>query len=243
MNPNLHFAADFAAEQIENYIEIHKLKPHDRLPSERALAEQFHVNRITVREAIGRLINEHVLYSIPGSGTYVAAKKLRTYTGVNFSYHAYCHANGYVPSSKVVNYYKTAGTDFVCKKLNIPQNSNVFILKRVLFLNQKPAVIETTHIPEMFCPNLDKFDFHKKYDSLYQVLADEYGIRATKTRETIYMTYASSDADYLNIDKKTPVLCFDVVSSTEDDVIVEYCQTLKRRDLFGINSDLFPVTY
>ena len=34
-----------------------------------------------------------------------------------------------------------------------------------------------------------------------------------------------------------------IASSTEDDVIVEYCQTLKRKDLFGINSDLFPVTY
>ena len=95
MNPNLHFTADYAAEQIENYIAIHNLKPHDRLPSERSLAKEFGINRITLREAIARLENEHVLYSLIGSGTYVAEKKLRTNTGINFSYHSYCEANGY----------------------------------------------------------------------------------------------------------------------------------------------------
>lgn len=243
MNPNLHFAADYAAEQLENYIEINQLKPHDRLPSERTLASQFGVNRITLREAIQRLENEHVLYSLPGSGTYLAAQKLRTNTGVNFSYHSYCQANGYSSSSKVIKFYKAVGTDFVCKKLKIPAHSDIFVLKRVRFLNQKPAMLETTHIPEMICPNLTKFDFNKKHMSLYKVLTEEYGILATKTRYSVSMTYAdSASADLLHISKRTPLLSFDVVGLTEEEQIIEYCQTLKRSDFFGINSDLFPPT-
>lgn len=242
MNSNLHFAADYAAEQLENYIEIHQLKPHDRLPSERILAAQFGVNRITLREAIQRLENEHLLYSIPGSGTYLAAQKLRTNTGINFSYQSYCQANGYSSSSKVIYFYETVGTDFVCEKLKIPAKSEIFILKRVRYLNQKPAMLETTHIPKTLCPNLNKFDFDKKHMSLYKVLTEEYGILATKTRYSVSMTYAdSSSANLLHINQKSPLLSFDVIGMTEEEQIIEYCQTLKRSDLFGINSDLFPV--
>ena len=36
MNHYLHAKADDAAEAIENYISMHNLNPHDRIPSERA---------------------------------------------------------------------------------------------------------------------------------------------------------------------------------------------------------------
>ena len=37
MNHYLHVKADDAAEAIENYISMHNLNPHDRIPSERAI--------------------------------------------------------------------------------------------------------------------------------------------------------------------------------------------------------------
>ena len=67
MNHYLHVKADDAAEAIENYISMHNLNPHDRIPSERAMAEELGINRTTCREALKRLENEHILYSIVGS--------------------------------------------------------------------------------------------------------------------------------------------------------------------------------
>lgn len=64
MNHYLHAKADDAAEAIENYISMHNLNPHDRIPSERAMAEELGINRTTCREALKRLENEHILYSI-----------------------------------------------------------------------------------------------------------------------------------------------------------------------------------
>ena len=44
---------------------------HDRLPAERALANQHGVARNTVREALNRLEEEGFVEIRPGSGTYV----------------------------------------------------------------------------------------------------------------------------------------------------------------------------
>ena len=48
------------------------LKPGDRLPSERELARRLQVSRPVVREAIGALQNERLVWTRHGAGTYVA---------------------------------------------------------------------------------------------------------------------------------------------------------------------------
>ncbi len=237
MNSFLHLTADYAAEEIENYIIKNQLSPHDRLPSERKFSEILGVNRITFREAVKRLENEHVLYSLKGSGTYVAPPKLRTNTGVNFSFHSYCTTNGYRSSSRVINMYRTAGTPYVCQKLNIPAGSSIYILKRLRFIDSNPAMLETTHIAESLCPKLEQFDFDREYPSLFEVLSDQYHIHPQRTSYSLGMTYADSDtSQHLGLEKGSPLFYFNVITSTEDHQVIEYCRTLKRMDYFGVNS-------
>lgn len=67
-------------EQIREEIISGRLKPGDKLPTERKLAEQIGVSRPPVREAIKQLIYGGFLESSQGSGTYV-----RSITGNLFS--------------------------------------------------------------------------------------------------------------------------------------------------------------
>ena len=48
-------AADAIMDQVERLILEGKVRPGQKLPSERALAEEFDVSRPTVREAIQKL--------------------------------------------------------------------------------------------------------------------------------------------------------------------------------------------
>lgn len=63
--------ADQIAEQLETMIVEQGLKPQDRLPAERQLAEQLAVSRPSLREAIQKLISKGVLISKRGGGTFV----------------------------------------------------------------------------------------------------------------------------------------------------------------------------
>ena len=61
------------AEQIQQLILSHDLKPGDRLPTERELGETFKVSRTVIREAIRTLEARGLVVSRTGSGTYVRA--------------------------------------------------------------------------------------------------------------------------------------------------------------------------
>jgi len=55
---------------------VSQLKPHSKLPSERELSETLGVSRMTLRHAIGDLQSEGLLYSVPGSGTFVKEQRI-----------------------------------------------------------------------------------------------------------------------------------------------------------------------
>lgn len=59
-------------DQITQMIDDENLGPGDRLPSERKIALELAVSRVSVRQAISALVNEGLLVVRPGGGTYVA---------------------------------------------------------------------------------------------------------------------------------------------------------------------------
>ncbi|NBD25604.1 GntR family transcriptional regulator [Paenibacillus glycinis] len=61
---------------IRNQIQTGVWKPHDRLPAERILAEQFNVSRITAKNAVVGLVAEGYLYRHRGKGTFVTDKQI-----------------------------------------------------------------------------------------------------------------------------------------------------------------------
>ncbi|AZN41683.1 GntR family transcriptional regulator [Paenibacillus albus] len=71
--PALHLSL---YEQIKHHIiseiELEHLLPHDKLPSENELTQQFSVSRITVKKAMSDLVKMGIVYRIQGKGTYVA---------------------------------------------------------------------------------------------------------------------------------------------------------------------------
>lgn len=64
--------SDDIVEQLERMILEGTLRPGERLPAERALAEQFGVSRPSLREAIQKLTAKGLLLSRQGGGNYVA---------------------------------------------------------------------------------------------------------------------------------------------------------------------------
>ncbi|UPK46857.1 GntR family transcriptional regulator [Paenibacillus pabuli] len=63
-------------QQIQDYIRhvitSEKMKPGDRIPTEKELMDQFQVSKITVANALTGLANEKLIARVPGKGSFVA---------------------------------------------------------------------------------------------------------------------------------------------------------------------------
>src|SRR5690625_4909433 len=64
-------ATEQVMEQIASWITTNKLKPGDKLPNERLLAEQFGVNRGRIRESLRALSLIGLIVIKPGEGSFV----------------------------------------------------------------------------------------------------------------------------------------------------------------------------
>jgi GntR family transcriptional repressor for pyruvate dehydrogenase complex len=63
--------SDEITERLQNLVLSDNLRPGDRLPPERQLADMFGVSRNSVREAIKSLEQRGILVSRPGAGTFI----------------------------------------------------------------------------------------------------------------------------------------------------------------------------
>ncbi|MCQ2507416.1 MAG: GntR family transcriptional regulator [Dorea sp.] len=187
-----------AVEQIEWYIQKNQLKPHAKLPGEREMCEVWNLNRSTLRSAIARLVEERVLYSEKGSGTYVAPPRLERNLQDLKSTTEAMRGTGYFLWTEVLHSGIEECDKYIAAKLEIPIGTKVFYLKRLRIRNNIPLIIESSYIDYGRCENIEKHNFSE--ESLYKVLRDS-GIVLEKGEESIEITYATErEASLLKVE-------------------------------------------
>jgi GntR family transcriptional regulator len=226
-------------ETLRADIQTQRLKPQQQLPSERALCERFQVSRMTVRQALVDLARGGFIYSRVGKGTFVSEPKidqqLKTLTG--FSQEM---ANrGSAPSSRVLDAKLQPASDDVANILRISFGSEIVFLTRVRLSDSLPLAIESVHLPHNLCPNLLRHDFG--IESLYDVLEREYGYRLTRADQTIEAALAGPrEIALLQLVAPAPVLMMERLTFTDQDVLIEYAQSVYRGDRYKFRSTLAP---
>ena len=136
-------------ENLENYIIENDLKPKDKLPAERELADFFHVSRQTLRKAIQKLCDMGYIKSYQGKGNYIASKKyeidLERFT--NFS--AYCTHNCIHMDYRIVSQEKVSEPDSLVNNLNLKGKVKVLLDTSVIAFNDEMIALEKTYyLPE-----------------------------------------------------------------------------------------------
>ena len=205
-------------EQLKNVIikEIKekKYKPRDRMPSEAELERQYNVSRITVRRALKELCDEEVLVRKQGKGTFIigAETKARLDRGVS-GFHESIAKNGKKVNSKIIEKQIIKVTDSYAKDLEIDPNDDVIYLKRVMYADEKPAMIDNSYIPVKRFPGI-----YEKLTgdlSLYKLLEREYGVLLEKYYKVLKVQKANKEASRL-LECKVGDPLFDLFKLTFD---------------------------
>lgn len=217
---------------------IHRgiLKPHERLPSERELGEEYGISRMTARQALQDLIREGLLYTRVGKGTYVGEVRLeqdRSLTGFSQE----MSRRGLITSSIVLEASVIPASAEVASALSINENSSVICLSRLRLANNQIIALEVAHIPQEICPNLLDYDFSK--ESLYTLLREQYGIHLATARQTVEAALANHhESKILQLKTPAAVLRMKRITSTEHGMVVEYTESVYRGDRYKLTTIL-----
>ena len=212
--------------KLARQIEAAELKVGDRVPSERELAEQLNVSRITARQAIDALVESGLVYREQGRGTFVAEPKKRGLQGFT-SFSEDLVARGHSPSSQVMAQELIPADQKLQQLLKIGPEDQVLHLVRLRLADERPVAIQATHLNHRLCPGIEQEDFSSQ--SLFTVLREKYYVHPAWTEvEMEALSATTAQAHLLKIKPGEPVLVVRGVTFTESFEVVESVETSYR---------------
>lgn len=218
-------------QELSSRIKNDELSAGGAFPSERELADNYGVSRMTVRQALTSLRQEGLIYNERGVGTFVAKRKLDVHTRNLGGFSEEMRRRGMNPSSKLLFLKRETANNETADNLGIEPGAEVFHLERLRLANKVPMAFETAFLPAKICPELDKFDLGKI--SLYEILQKEFGIELHHAEEVLEADCATAQqAKTLGIKLNAPLLIVNRVVFTETNHAVEAVRTIYRADRY-----------
>lgn len=219
------------AEAIEQQISAGDLRPGDRLPSERDLAQEAGISRMTARQALTYLAERGAIEIRHGVGTFIAHPKLTSDPLHLLGFTEQMMATGGTVSSTVLAQEISPASPSVAAALGIETGSPVVRIQRLRSLNDTPMLLETSFFPRHLCDGIEKIDLSHR--SLYATLDLDYGVRLTHAQQSVEAIAAdAAESEFFGIDPGSPMLLLEGVASTATNEPGEYFKAVYRGDRF-----------
>ncbi len=213
-------------------------KPGHLLPSERELVQSYNVSRLTVREAINRLVSQGLVVKKQGRGTFVAEQSADHMVGpLNSSSEVFLQKN-YRVKTIVIKSKKTLPSKEIGKHLQLSDTGGeIFYLERVRFANEIPVAHITCYLPYKYVADIETFDFSEA--TLYRTLEDYYRLELFEAYEVIEATGANRRiAELLDLTAGAPVLMNQRTTYLKDETVIEFEKVLYRSDIYKYHNKL-----
>lgn len=205
------------------------LAPHDPLPSERALMTTYGVSRMTVRRALGLLVEEGLVYRRRGSGTYVADPAMISKTLSLTSFSEDVRDRGMTPGALTQQVRRLPAEADVAADLGVSPGTEVVRLERVRTADGIPLCIEDVWLAADLVPA----DFASDtVTSLYETLSD-LGLEPQMASQTIRATVVNVDqAALLDVAPHSAAFSVSRVTYSADGSPIERAHSLYRADRY-----------
>jgi GntR family transcriptional regulator len=205
------------------------LEPHSRLPTERALATEFDVSRLTVRRALDRLEHDGLVYRVQGAGTFVADPHITKSVELT-SFSEDMRARGLVPGSSILIRETIAAGARIGTKLRLSPAAEVYHIRRARTADGEPICLEDSYLNAELMPGvIDNIGD----ESLYNVLEQSYGLRIEWAEQSIRASVVEpEEAELLHAPPFSPTFHVARTSFDRQDRAVEYAESIYRGDRY-----------
>ena len=189
------------AQEIEEKIIKGEYAPGTIIPSEKQLQAAYMVSRMTVRMAVGDLVNKGYLECMRGIGTIVVYGKIEENLHQVTSFTEEMRQHGITMKTRYCTIESAEAPERVAKALGLSTGASVYRLVRVRCAEDVPMAYSVTFLNIPGLP-LDPSCYA---DSLYAFLAKEKGIRVSKGEDTLEAVMTDSTVEkMLDVSRHSP---------------------------------------
>ncbi|EXU76484.1 MULTISPECIES: UTRA domain-containing protein [Erwinia] len=190
-----------------------------RLPSERELSEQFSTTRITLREALGQLESQGMIYRELRRGWFIAPPRLAYDPLLRSHFHAMAEQQGRTAQTEVLDARKVKVSLDVAAKLEMHEGDDVYRICRLRRIDGRAVLYVEHYLNPHYFPDLLSFDLTRSLTCLYQ---QEYGIRYGRVGfNMLPMPLPKSAAPALKVAAGSPALFITRINRDRDDRIID----------------------
>jgi GntR family transcriptional regulator len=208
------------------------LQPHSPLPSEADLCGEFGVSRMTARAAVQRLVQDGLVYRVPGRGTFVAAQRAnRTATHI-LSFSDEMRRKGRVPSSRVIQQRTRRASDEEQRRLGV---EDVLVLRRVRLADGKPVAVERAVFPAERVAQVVGADL--EHASLFETLVAGGLVPTSGAAALAAESATAEDSRLLGVRRGTPLLVERRLIHDQDGKPLEWTESRYVGTRYGIDVD------
>jgi GntR family transcriptional regulator len=163
-------------EKLRSEIGQQVLKPGAQLPPESALMKQFRVSRITVRQALAQLQTDGLVFKVPGKGTFVSSPSVTQDINRLEGFAEAMGRQGRGTTNRVLSHTVIRCSESVAEKFGIEPGSYVTEIRRVRYVDNRPASLDITYL------SVETGEFLRGTDALvnrdiFSILEDDLNIR------------------------------------------------------------------
>jgi len=177
----------------------------DVLPDQESLAIEFKTSRITIRKAIQLLIDEGLLYTRRGSGTYVKnnIKRNENVTQFNTNFGTTQQEKAEV-TSKILGFDVRFPKEHEMELLRIDKCDPVYEIQRVRYVDGQAKSIENSVMPLNLVHGLNEEILRV---SVYNHIRNELGLTISASQRTIIASKADMlDSTEFGLEAGEPIL-------------------------------------
>ncbi len=203
-------------EHLKSAISSGHYEVHAALPSERMVAEQFDVSRMTARRALEALESEGLAYSSDRRGRFVSPQRLRFDISNTVSFAADAQRAGTELEIMVLSSKETTASASIAVKLSVKTGTPIYEYCRVFRVKGHTTFLETEYVLQDKFPNFLDLDLTQSTTIL---MKDHYGAQAETGDLVIRMRPVSPDeAPSLGVSLNQSVLELEMITYDETGV-------------------------
>jgi GntR family transcriptional regulator len=213
-------------------IESGELAPGSAIPTENDLILQYRVSRTTVREAIGGLVQEGILYRRQGKGTFVASRRFAEDLGRLTGFSEEMEARGINADANLLSSEAITLGGREASLLDLPDGAKAYRTVRLRLVGGDPISVETAIFP--FDIGLRVAQADQSTVGYYQLLEDQHGMKLTEAEQTIAARKATAEeAIALQLPRGAPILVVERVTFDAWDRRVMLSRAVFRPDRYS----------